>query len=146
MISRDKSLLCPAFRDRLEEMERLLAIDHLPYALYEGFRTFEQSDDYYAQGRTKPGKIITNARGGDSLHNYSIAADYVKLIGGQWSWDGSFKSLGELAEQCGLEWGGNWKRFPDYPHVQMPGLTLNEIKELYRQSNGDLKAIWQHYT
>lgn len=174
IISRDKSLLCPAFVVRLNEFERRLAIDHLPFYLYEGFRTFEVSDEYYAQGRSKPGPlcvhdgiarpmgtcsihplglIITNARGGDSLHNYGLGADYILdsdtvRPGVQWSWDnrgGIFETMGKVAEDCGLIWGGDWKRFPDLPHLEMPGLTLSEIKEIYRQSNGDLKVLWAHY-
>jgi peptidoglycan L-alanyl-D-glutamate endopeptidase CwlK len=155
MISRDKTLLCPVFVRRLMEFERLLAIDHLPFFLYEAYRTFEQSDEYYAQGRTKPGSIITNAKGGDSMHNYGLASDYVldgqlEKPGIQWSWEtkgilhNSWTQMGAVAETCGLVWGGNWKKFPDLPHVEMPGLTLSEIKELYRQ-NPDVKAIWTHY-
>jgi peptidoglycan L-alanyl-D-glutamate endopeptidase CwlK len=153
MISRDKALLCPAFIVRLNEFERRLSIDHLPFYMFEGLRSFERSDELYAQGRTKPGKIVTNAKGGDSIHNYGLAADYV-LDGDidkpdiQWSWEnrnGIYQSMGAVAEACGLVWGGRWKRFPDLPHVEMPGLTLTTIKEIYRRSNGDLKILWTYY-
>jgi hypothetical protein len=50
--------------------------------------------------------------------------------------------MGLIAESCGLEWGGRWKRFPDLPHVQNTyGITLAEIKEIYRTGNG-IKAVW----
>lgn len=153
IISRDKSLLCPAFVERLDEFERLMAIDHVPFYLFMGFRTFECQDELYAQGRGTIGKIVTNARGGDSMHNYGLAADYVldgstDKPGIQWSWDnrnGIYQRMGATAKDCGLIWGGDWKRFPDLPHLEMPGLTLSEIKEIYRQSNGDLKVLWAHY-
>jgi len=51
--------------------------------------------------------------------------------------------MGAIAEACGLVWGGRWKRFPDFPHLEMPGLTLNEIKEFYRQ--GGIKRVWEEY-
>lgn len=103
------------------------------------------------------GLTVTNARGGDSWHCYALAGDYVldgqiSKPGIQWSWDtradinadgrNDWLQMGELAEQYGLEWGGRWKRFPDFPHVQNRyGLTLTEAKELYRI--GGIKHLWQ---
>jgi peptidoglycan LD-endopeptidase CwlK len=179
IVSRDKSLLCPTFAARLAEFERILSIDHLPFYLFEGFRTIEASNEYYAKGRTTHGNLcihdgvarpigtcqihplgltITNAKGGDSMHNYGIGADYVldgmlDRPGVQWSWDlkmdanrdgrNDWHQMGELAERCGLVWGGRWKKFTDFPHLEMPGLTLNEIKEFYRQ--GGIKRVWEEY-
>jgi peptidoglycan L-alanyl-D-glutamate endopeptidase CwlK len=40
-----------------------------------GLRTHEEQNDLYAQGRTKRGPIVTNARGGYSNHNFGIAFD-----------------------------------------------------------------------
>ena len=148
MISRDKSLLCPAFVERLNEMERELEIDHLPFKLFEGFRSFERQEELYAQGRTAPGEIVTQCHPGDSIHQYVLAGDMVKRIDGQWSWDnrdGLFDRMGAIAEDCGLIWGGHFRHFIDRPHVEMPGLRLQEIKEIYRQNHGDLKALWTHY-
>jgi peptidoglycan L-alanyl-D-glutamate endopeptidase CwlK len=158
LISRDLSLVFAPFAEQLRDFEARLAAAKLPFYLYMALRTFEDQDELYAQGRTKPGSIVTNARGGDSLHNYGLAADYVldgmpAKPGVQWSWDTKFDSnqngrsgwmdLGAIARAAGLEWGGDWKRFPDLPHVQNRyGLTLAEIKELYRSCRNDLKAFW----
>ncbi len=50
--------------------------------------------------------------------------------------------MAEIAVSCGLEAGYFWKRFPDAPHVQNRyGLTLAEIKEIYRAGHG-IKAVW----
>jgi peptidoglycan LD-endopeptidase CwlK len=157
IISRDKSLLYPPFAEQLRYFESRLAAAKLPFYLYMGLRTFECQDELYAQGRTLPGKIVTNARGGDSLHNYGLAADFVldgvpEKPGIQWSWDtkadfnadgrNDWMQMGEIAESSGLEWGGRWKRLPDLPHVQNTyGLTLAEIKEIYRSGHG-IKAVW----
>jgi peptidoglycan L-alanyl-D-glutamate endopeptidase CwlK len=157
IISRDKSLLYPPFADQLADFESRLAAARLPFFLFMGLRTFADQDELYAQGRTSPGKSITNARGGDSLHNYGLAADYVldgqiEKPGIQWSWsiksdlnaDGSndWLQMAEIAVACGLEAGYFWKRFPDAPHVQNRyGLTLAEIKEIYRTGYG-IKAVW----
>ena len=157
MISRDKSLLYPPFAEQLRYFESRLAAAKLPFHLFMGLRTFEDQDELYAQGRTKPGRIVTNARGGDSLHCYGLAADFVLdgqagKPGIQWSWniksdlnaDGQndWLQMAEIAIACGLEAGYFWKRFPDAPHVQNRyGLTLAEIKEIYRAGYG-IKAVW----
>jgi peptidoglycan L-alanyl-D-glutamate endopeptidase CwlK len=157
IISRDKSLLYPPFADQLRDFESRLAAAKLPFYLFMGLRTFECQNELYAQGRTLPGKIITNARGGDSLHNYGLAADYVldgtvEKPGIQWSWElrsdlnrdgrGDWLQMAEIAVSCGLEAGYFWKRFPDAPHVQnCYGLALAEIKEIYRTGCG-AKAVW----
>ncbi len=157
IISRDKNLLYPPFAEQLRDFESRLSEAKLPFYLYMGLRTFEDQDELYAQGRTKPGQIVTNARGGDSLHNYGLAADYVidgqiEKPGIQWSWniksdlnaDGrnDWLQMAEIAVSCGLEAGRFWKRFPDAPHVQNRyGLTLTEIKEIYRTGHG-IKAVW----
>lgn len=158
MSSRDKSLLVPSLSAQLIDFETALRAAGLPFYLFMGLRSFEEQDALYAQGRARPGQIVTNARGGDSWHNYGLAADYVldgmpEKPGLQWSWDNradlnkdgknDWQQMGELAESCGLEWGGRWKRFPDLPHVQNRfGLTLADVKELYRI--GGIPEVWRH--
>ena len=97
------------------------------------FRDNESQAALYAQGRTAPGLIVTNANAGDSVHNYRLAYDVVPIINGKPCWDISnpvWKKVGELGVKCGLEWGGNWKRFKDYPHFQFTGgLTLADLKK-----------------
>lgn len=157
MPSRDLKYLYPPFRVRIEELLRRLEKVKLPFHVFETLRTFEEQEALYSQGRTAPGKIITNARGGDSLHAYGLAADLVldgmpEKPGLQWSWDtkadfnadgrSDWMNMGEIAESCRLEWGGRWKRFPDFPHLQMTcGLALAEIREIYRGC-GTLTALW----
>lgn len=86
----------------------------------EGFRSFATQNDYYAQGRTKPGSVITNAKGGQSYHNYGLAFDVVIMENGQPNWNKTVSSnVANLAIGYGFEWGGNWNSFKDYPHFQM---------------------------
>jgi peptidoglycan LD-endopeptidase CwlK len=92
IISRDKSLLYPPFAEQLRDFESRLGAAKLPFYLFMALRTFECQDELYAQGRTLPGKIVTNARGGDSLHNFGLASDWVldgqgEKPGIQWRWD-----------------------------------------------------------
>ncbi len=97
-------------------------------------RSFKRSDDLYAQGRTKPGNIVTNAKGGDSLHNYGFAIDFVILVNGKMSWkvDDNWMIVVKCFEEEGWSWGGKW-RFKDYPHVEKTlGMSLSQVKAKYR--------------
>ena len=84
----------------------------------EGFRTVEQQEALYAKGRTKPGKIVTNARGNSysSQHMWGVAFD-VAINDSKHLYDASLiKKVAKLAKKIGLGWGGDWKSFPDMPH------------------------------
>jgi len=81
-------------------------------------RTFAEQDALYAQGRTKPGNIVTNAKAGQSWHNWACAFDVVALKNGSPDWNCDWSEIGKLGESVGLEWGGRWVRFVDRPHFQ----------------------------
>ena len=90
------------------------------------FRSRVDQASSYAQGRTAPGKIVTNAKPGQSLHNYypSLAFDLAFKRGKELIWDPPFfQKFAEIAKPLGLEWGGDWKSFKDYPHFQPPNFT-----------------------
>lgn len=91
------------------------------------YRDEEAQEALYAQGRTSPGRKVTNARAGQSFHNYRLAYDVVPLRNGKPVWgttgaDGElWARIGELGEAMGLEWAGRWTRFREYPHFQFTG-------------------------
>ena len=96
-----------------------------------GLRTYEEQNALYAQGRSKPGLIVTKAKGGYSIHNFGCAFDV-----GIFSPDGKkyygehahYRRVGEIGEELGLEWGGRWK-FVDEPHFQLTrGKSLAEMR------------------
>lgn len=99
------------------------------------YRSPEDQDALYAQGRTAPGRIVTNARAWQSYHQYGVAYDVVPLRDGKAVWgttgeDGKlWERVGELGEAQGLEWAGRWKRFREFPHFQFTGgLTTAQLK------------------
>lgn len=104
--------------------------------LTQGLRTIAEQNDLYAQGRTKPGPIVTNARGGYSYHNFSLAIDFVLLKGlYDMKYDGDSDGIADwfevvtIARELGFEWGGDWKSFKDYPHFEMNfGLTTAQLR------------------
>jgi hypothetical protein len=71
-----------------------------------------------------PGKIITNAKPGQSMHNpdasgKSRAFDIAFVVGaGEVTWEGPWELVGAMAEHLGLTWGGHFKSFQDKPHFE----------------------------
>jgi len=95
------------------------------------YRTAKEQDALFAQGRSKPGKIVTYAPSGYSWHEFGRAFDICFLDSkGNAKWDGPWDEVGEIGEACGLEWGGRWKK-PDKPHFEdRGGLTLAEARRI----------------
>jgi len=95
-----------------------------PVFVFEGFRTRERQAALYAQGRTAPGSIVTNAKPGESLHEKGKAVDVVfeKTLWSNPPEDWAL--LGMLAKAFGKElgvpvtWGGDW-RMKDFPHFEV---------------------------
>jgi peptidoglycan L-alanyl-D-glutamate endopeptidase CwlK len=107
----------------------------------QGYRSKAEQDALYAQGRSKPGKIVTNAPGGHSYHNYGLAFDIAVLNPDgsiNWNVDKNYYRVGALGQSLGLEWGGSWKKFPDYPHFQYTfGLSIDDLLAGKRPPQGD---------
>jgi hypothetical protein len=103
----------------LVEMEEM----GLPMRIIEGYRSPERQAELYAQGRTKPGAIVTNAKPGQSLHQYGCACDLVFRDLGYNASSAQWALFGRTAERHGFEWGGSrkWKDagIVDKPHIQL---------------------------
>lgn len=130
-MSATRAGLDPEFAARIGKFEGALLKAGIKVLLTDAYRSTAAQNALYAKGRTAPGKVVTNARGGYSWHNFGLAADYAFIIGGKVTWDGPWGIFGAVARSCGLEWGGDWKSFPDRPHVQMTkGRTLAQMRAL----------------
>jgi peptidoglycan L-alanyl-D-glutamate endopeptidase CwlK len=97
------------------------------------YRDHESQNALYAQGRTTKGAIVTNARGGQSYHNYRVAFDVVPLRNGKCVWDSSdpaWRTVGEIGESLGLEWAGRWSgKLKETAHFQYTGgLSLADLQ------------------
>lgn len=114
------SHMAPAFVARLRKFIDAAARDGVELRIVQGLRTWAEQDQLYAQGRSRPGKKVTNARGGQSNHNFGVAADLSPVVGGNVSWDEKlYQPYGKWAVEAGLSWGGNWRSFKDLPHVEL---------------------------
>ena len=95
------------------------------------YRDAESQNALYAQGRTAPGKKVTNAKAGQSFHNWRVAFDFCPIVNGkcQWNDDALWTQCGEIAEGIGLEWAGRWVKFKETAHCQYTGgLSLADFQ------------------
>ena len=96
----------------------------------QGYRSREEQDKLYAQGRTTPGAIVTNAKGGESLHNFGCAVDFVFVKEGYNASSLLWETLGAVGKRQGFVWGGDWTSLVDKPHFEMTlGYSLKDFQE-----------------
>lgn len=117
----------------IDEAERKLP--NIAIRIVQGLRTFAEQDALYAQGRTKPGKIVTNAKAGSSFHNYGLAIDFALLYdkdgNGTYeslSWDtlkdfdrdgeADWMEVVDIFEDSDYVWGGRFTKLKDNPHLE----------------------------
>jgi peptidoglycan L-alanyl-D-glutamate endopeptidase CwlK len=134
--SRDINDLLPPVAERCRSLIAQCKDASIDLLITATYRDLESQERLYAQGRLLPGQIVTWAGPGDSWHNWQRAFDVVPLRNGKpvWGIRGLDKELwvkvGAIGVSCGLEWGGNWDRHPDYPHFQdRMGATLQRLKK-----------------
>lgn len=123
----------PKLRDELEEIiekiNKEVLTGNAKVRITHTLRTFEEQAELYAQGRTKPGKRVTNAKPGFSFHNYGLAADVVLIVNGVTaSWDtkkdfdrdnqADWMEVVKVFKEYGWVWGGDWRSFKDMPHFE----------------------------
>jgi peptidoglycan L-alanyl-D-glutamate endopeptidase CwlK len=131
MALRTLDALLPHVKAKAEEFLRLCDLANIDVLIYCTYRTYEEQEAEYAKGRTVAGKIVTNAKGGDSYHNWGRAFDCVPMVNGraQWSDNALYDKIGSIGKSIGLEWGGDWK-FKDRPHFQYTeGKTIAMIRK-----------------
>lgn len=147
------SKLHPSVRDEvtkiINEINTSVLTGDSKVIITQGLRTFTEQDALYAQGRTKPGKKVTNAKGGQSVHNYGFAVDIALIIKDkEVSWDtkkdwdkdnqSDWMEVVSVFKKYGWSWGGDWISFKDMPHFDKKGfgdwkklLKLNKDKDGY---------------
>lgn len=114
----------------------------------ECWRTVQEQDALYAQGRTQPGAVVTNARGSSysSQHQWGIAFDFYRGDGkGAYNEDGNFFGrVGAIGTRLGLAWGGDWHSIVDKPHLYLPdwGSTTAILRQQYG-TPGKFMEVWK---
>ena len=135
-MGRQRNLLHPEMQKKANEFEKRCKAAGLNVKITETFRTVAEQNGLYAQGRTKPGRIVTRAKGGDyqSPHQWGVAFDFCENVRGKEYADTSFfKKCGDIGKSIGLFWGGDFRTFVDRPHLELP-------KYLPKNSTSTLKS------
>lgn len=130
--------LHPSVRKATEQLLAICEQKGIDMIITHGLRTIDEQNALYAKGRTAPGSIVTNAKGGTSYHNYGLAIDYCLIKDGKALWvvNEDWRAVASEAKKLGFEWGGDWKSFRDYPHLQMTfGLSIAQLKAGKRPAN-----------
>jgi peptidoglycan L-alanyl-D-glutamate endopeptidase CwlK len=144
-------LVHPELKRRIMKMAEILDGESIPIQVTQGLRTWAEEDALYAQGRTSPGKIVTDARGGQSAHNFGYAVDLVpeEIEPGQPDWNEThpaWKRMLEVGRVVGLAEGANWRSFKDAPHFYLQEFPADPT-DMMRQDFKDagMLAVWQTF-
>lgn len=104
--------------DLRKVMDRAIATTNIDFAVIDGLRTIEQQKQYVAAGKSKTMK---------SRHLTGHAVDIAPIVDGKITWDfAAYVKLSKIVKQAAqdvkvkIEWGGDWAKFRDGPHWQLP--------------------------
>ena len=96
-------------------VERAIEISEQDFTVLEGLRSKERQQELYNTGKSK------------TLNSRHLTGHAVDLAPWpiSWDWDKFYPiadAMKQAAEELGIdiEWGGDWKSFPDGPHFQLP--------------------------
>ena len=131
----DRTMLHPWLDYRLGILLKKCAKKRIYLIITEGYRSKAYQDALYAKGRTKPGKVVTNAKGStySSQHMWGIAFD-IAINDSRLLYDHAMlKKVAKIAKKIGLGWGGDWRSIVDTPHFYLTkwGSTTATLKTIY---------------
>jgi peptidoglycan LD-endopeptidase CwlK len=141
-------MINPQLAAKIRQLATLLLAEGIAIRVIQGLRSWNDQQALYAQGRTLPGKIVTDAPAGASWHNYGLAADVAPFdSNGQPDWnaqDAAWQRIIGLGESIGMVSGSTFKDCPDNPHFQMTGSfpvsPNDEAKQVFLQ--GGMTCLW----
>lgn len=118
--SRDIDLLRPDVAANCRKWVERCKAAGLNVLVTQTVRDNEYQASLYAQGRTKPGSIVTNAKT-PTFHalGAGLAFDFCKnKKGEEYSDSAFFRKAAAIAKEMGFSWGGDWTSIVDPPHIQ----------------------------
>jgi hypothetical protein len=125
--NRDLNMLDPEMKRRIEATIADAKAQGIDLRPIETFRSQERQNYLYAQGRTRPGNIVTNAKHSNHTrydangNPAGVAVDVVPFVNGKPDWNSKqWKQIGEIGKKNGLVWGGDFKKLNDSPHFELP--------------------------
>ncbi|MBC1846341.1 N-acetylmuramoyl-L-alanine amidase family protein [Listeria seeligeri] len=126
--------------DKTRNVIKKMAKQGIYLCVAQGYRSKTEQNALYAQGRTKPGSIVTNAKGGQSNHNFGVAVDLCLYSsdGKKVIWESTtsrWKKVVAAMKAEGFKWGGDWKTFKDYPHFELCDAVSGEKVPAQKNKN-----------
>lgn len=145
-------LVCPTLADKIHQMADILALDNPPihFRVTQGLRTWQEQGMLYAQGRSTPGKIVTNAGPGDSWHNFGCGVDVAPFLSDtnviDWNIEHPiWQRMIAVGVSLGLTTGSTFRTFPDYPHFQLTGSWPEspnaEVRSVFHEAG--MQQLWR---
>jgi len=137
-VTADLNKLTTELKNKADKFIEMCKNTGISVIIYNTYRTKEEQAALYLQGRAtleivngtrkqagllpitqKENVIVTQLK--DSPHCHGLAFDFVPLVSGKPAWNNEllWQRCGSIVRTLGLEWGGDWKDFPDKPHVQI---------------------------
>lgn len=147
-------LVWPVLADKIHTMASMLELEGIEIRVVQGLRTWSDQEALYAQGRSKPGIIVTNAHGGQSYHNFGMAVDCApSRFGPGHPYDPDWNSvhpywlrMETVGVSLGLKAGAMWRSFPDAPHFELTGdfppeVPSVQVKKIYADKG--MPGVWE---
>jgi LAS superfamily LD-carboxypeptidase LdcB len=124
------SELDPSIQDAAKDLLRKAKEIGISLKITSGYRSHNEQEKLYQQGRATKGDIVTNVQAGKSLHNYGMAFDVAPLDENEnpyWPNDNKlWDTIGSIGKSVGLKWGGDFSK-PDYPHFEHPAVNVPDL-------------------
>src|ERR1700675_1569521 len=131
----------------VRQMAQQLEVEGIVIRVTQSLRPWSEQEALYAQGRTAPGPIVTNAQAGSSWHNFGLAVDVAPFVESVPDWNMGHPVWGRIVsvgDSLGLVSGSEWRTFPDWPHFQYTGrfgvTPSDEVRAIFK--SGGLQAVW----
>ena len=143
------SLICPAVAQKVKDLASILPFQ---VRVTQALRGWNEQSQLYEQGRSTPGKIVTNAKPGHSWHNFGLAVDLVPddiaQAGFQPDWNVAhpqWQTMESAARALGFTCGADFRTFPDWPHLQItgrfPASPDDEVRLILKC--GGIEEVWK---
>ena len=145
--------VCPQLASKVRNLALLLADENIEIRVTQVVRSWNDQQKLYAQGRTTPGTIVTQAPPGHSWHEFGMAVDVAPFdaVGQpQWKvddpvWGPVWQRIIRLGESLGLFSGDQFVRCSkDDPHFQLTGTFPASPNDEARQIfiTAGMSAMW----
>ena len=139
--------VAPQLAEKIRQLAEMLEQEGIVIQVVQSLRPWHVQEELYAQGRTAPGEIVTNAQPGHSWHQFALAVDVAPFADAKPDWNIKHPVWGRIVSigtSLGLVSGAEWRTFPDAPHLQLTGrfpvTPDDEVRYIFREAG--LQGVW----